>query len=190
MNLPNRLTILRLILTLPFVAALSLPFAGAKWLALCLFVVSSATDYADGYIARKFQLITDFGKLMDPLVDKIMTMSAFICLVALGSIPAWAAIVIITREFLITGLRLVASARGKVLAAERLGKLKTVCQIVTILYCLIVVALIDQFGRSWNSVAVTSLNVTALILVLLTVALTLWSGISYFAKNWYLISDL
>ena len=140
MNLPNRLTILRLILTLPFVAALSLPFAGAKWLALCLFVVSSATDYADGYIARKFQLITDFGKLMDPLVDKIMTMSAFICLVALGSIPAWAAIVIISREFLITGLRLIASARGKVLAAERLGKLKTVCQIVTILYCLIVVA--------------------------------------------------
>ena len=190
MNLPNRLTILRLILTLPFVAALSLPFAGAKWLALCLFVVSSATDYADGYIARKFQLITDFGKLMDPLVDKIMTMSAFICLVALGSIPAWAAIVIISREFLITGLRLIASARGKVLAAERLGKLKTVCQIATILYCLIVAALIDQFGPSWNSLAVTSLNATALILVLLTVALTLWSGISYFAKNWYLISDL
>src|SRR3984957_9582241 len=190
MNLPNQLTIVRLVLTLPFVAALSLPFPGAKLLALGLFIVSSVTDYADGYIARKFQLITDFGKLMDPLVDKIMTMSAFICLVALGSIPAWAAIVIISREFLITGLRLIASTRGKVLAAERLGKLKTVCQIVTILYCLIVVALIDQFGRSWNSLAGTSLNVTALILVLLTVALTLWSGISYFAKNWYLISDL
>ena len=158
MNLPNRLTILRLILTLPFVAALSLQFPGAKLLALCLFIVSSVTDYADGYIARKYKLITDFGKLMDPLVDKIMTMSAFICLVALGSIPAWAVIVIVSREFLITGLRLMAAVRGKVLAAERLGKLKTVLQIVTILFCLIVVAIIDQFGRLLDPPMVTSLN--------------------------------
>ena len=150
MNLPNQLTILRLILTLPFVAALSLPFPGAKLLALGLFIVSSVTDYADGYIARKYKLITDFGKLMDPLVDKIMTMSAFICLVSLGSVPAWAVIVIVSREFLITGLRLIAAVRGKVLPAERLGKLKTVLQIVTILYCLIVVAIIDQFGGLLN----------------------------------------
>jgi CDP-diacylglycerol---glycerol-3-phosphate 3-phosphatidyltransferase len=145
MNLPNRLTILRLVLTLPFVAALSFQFPGAKLLALVLFIASSVTDYADGYIARKFKLITDFGKLMDPLVDKIMTISAFICLVSLGSIPAWAVIVIVSREFLITGLRLMAAVRGKVLPAERLGKLKTVCQIVTILYCLILVATADHY---------------------------------------------
>jgi len=190
MNLPNRLTILRLVLTLPFVAALSLQFPGAKLLALLLFVASSATDYADGYIARKFHLITDFGKLMDPLVDKIMTMSAFICLTSLGSVPAWAVIVIVSREFLVTGLRLVAAARGKVLQAERLGKLKTVSQIVTILYCLAVVAIISQSGALVSPATVASLNRVGMILVFLTVGLTLWSGISYFAKNWDLLSDL
>jgi CDP-diacylglycerol--glycerol-3-phosphate 3-phosphatidyltransferase len=189
MNLPNRLTILRLILTLPFVAALSLPFPGAKLLALGLFIVSSVTDYADGYIARKYKLITDFGKLMDPLVDKIMTVSAFICLVSLGSVPAWAVIVIVSREFLITGLRLIATVRGKVLPAERLGKIKTLLQIVTILYCLIVIAIVDQFG-DLHPPTVSSLNLVGLTLVLLTVGLTVWSGISYFAKNWDLVSDL
>ena len=139
-------------------------FPGAKLLALGLFIAGSVTDYADGYIARKFKLITDFGKLMDPLVDKIMTMSAFICLVSLGSVPAWAVIIIVSREFLITGLRLMAAVRGKVLPAERLGKLKTVWQIVTILYCLIVVAIIDQFGRLLNAPTVTSLNVVGLTL--------------------------
>jgi CDP-diacylglycerol---glycerol-3-phosphate 3-phosphatidyltransferase len=190
MNLPNQLTILRLVLTLPFVAALSIPFPGARLLALGLFIVSSVTDYADGYIARKYKLITDFGKLMDPLVDKIMTISAFICLVSLGSVPAWAVIVIVSREFLITGLRLIAAVRGKVLPSERLGKLKTVLQIGTILYCLIVVAVIDQYGGLLNPPTAASLNVIRLTLIFLTVALTLWSGISYFAKNWYLVSDL
>src|SRR4029077_16875703 len=115
----------------PFVFALSVDFPGSKLMALGIFILGSVTDYADGYIARKFKLITDFGKLMDPLVDKIMTMAAFICLVSLGSVPAWAVIVIVSREFLITGLRLIAAARGKVLPAERLGKHKTVWQIMT-----------------------------------------------------------
>jgi CDP-diacylglycerol---glycerol-3-phosphate 3-phosphatidyltransferase len=190
MNLPNQLTILRLVLTLPFVAALSIPLPGAKLLALCVFIVSSVTDYADGYIARKHKLITDFGKLMDPLVDKIMTIAAFICLVSLGSVPAWAVIVIVSREFLVTGLRLIAAARGKVLPAERLGKLKTALQIGTILYCLALVAIIDQYGGLLNPPTVASLNAIGLTLVFLTVGLTLWSGISYFAKNWYLVSDL
>jgi CDP-diacylglycerol--glycerol-3-phosphate 3-phosphatidyltransferase len=189
MNLPNRLTILRLLLTLPFVAALSLQFPGAKLLAVTLFVAGSVTDYADGYIARKFKLITDFGRLMDPLVDKIMTMSAFVCLVSLGIVPAWAVIVILSREFLITGLRLMAAVRGKVLPAEQLGKLKTVWQIITILYCLILVAIVEEFGRLLNPPTLTSLNALGLVLVLLTVGLTLWSGISYFAKNWDLVSD-
>jgi CDP-diacylglycerol---glycerol-3-phosphate 3-phosphatidyltransferase len=189
MNVPNQLTILRLILTLPFVAALSLQFPGAKWLALALFIVCSVTDYADGYIARKYKLITDFGKLMDPLVDKIMTMAAFICLVSLGSIPAWAVIVIVSREFLITGLRLVAVSRGKVLPAERLGKIKTVLQIATILYCLLLIAVGEQFGKMLNSPMLTTLNLGGLILILVTVGLTLWSGISYFAKNWDLVRD-
>jgi CDP-diacylglycerol--glycerol-3-phosphate 3-phosphatidyltransferase len=190
MNLPNRLTVLRLVLTIPFVIALSINFPGAKELALGLFIVSSFTDYADGYIARKFNLITDFGKLMDPLVDKIMTMSAFICLVSLGSIPAWAVIIIVSREFLITGLRLIAASRGKVLPAERLGKHKTVWQIVTILYCLVLVAVGDQFGRILSATTRASLDAIGLTLVCLTVGLTLWSGTSYFAKNWDLVRDV
>jgi CDP-diacylglycerol---glycerol-3-phosphate 3-phosphatidyltransferase len=189
MNLPNQLTVLRLFLTLPFVIALSIDFPGAKLLAFVLFVVGSVTDYADGYIARKFGLITDFGKLMDPLVDKIMTMSAFICLVSLGSVPAWAAIVIVSREFLITGLRLIAAARGKVLPAERLGKHKTVWQIATILYCLLVLTISDQSGGRLSPPSRTWLDAIGLTLVCLTVGLTLWSGISYFAKNWDLVRD-
>jgi len=144
------------------------------------------TDYADGYIARKFNLITDFGKLMDPLVDKIMTMSAFICLVSLGTLPAWAVIIIVSREFLITGLRLIAAAQGKVLPAERLGKHKTVWQIVTILYCLLLIAI----GTHLDPRLSAFLHAVVFFLVCFTVALTLWSGISYFAKNWDLVRGL
>ena len=190
MNLPNQLTVLRLFLTVPFVIALSINFPGSKFLALGLFIVGSVTDYADGYIARKFKLITDFGKLMDPLVDKIMTMAAFICLVSLGSVPAWAVIIIVSREFLITGLRLIAAARGKVLPAERLGKHKTVWQIVTIVYCLALAAISEQFGPALSPPARTTLDAIGVALICFTVALTLWSGISYFAKNWDLVRDL
>jgi CDP-diacylglycerol--glycerol-3-phosphate 3-phosphatidyltransferase len=190
MNLPNQLTVIRLFLMVPFVISLSINFPGAKFLALALFIVASVTDYADGYIARKYKLISDFGKLMDPLVDKIMTMAAFICLVSLGIVPAWAVIIIISREFLVTGLRLIAATRGKVLAAERLGKHKTVWQIVTILYGLLLLAMSEQFGRILGSPAGASLDVIGLLLVWFTVGLTLWSGISYFAKNWDLVRDL
>ena len=190
MTVANRLTILRLILTLPFVAALSLPFPGAKLLAFALFTFSSLTDLADGYIARRFNQITDFGKLMDPLVDKIMTMSAFVCLVSLGSIPAWAVIVILSREFLVTGLRMIAASRNIVLPAERLGKLKTIWQMVTICYWLLLGPVLDQFGRLFAPPIVATLNMVGLALVLFTVALTLWSGVAYFAKNWALVSDL
>ena len=190
MNWANRITLSRLGLTVVFVLALNSSWQYARTTALVIFLIAGLTDFVDGEIARRYGNVTNFGKLMDPLVDKIMTMSAFVCLVSLGSIPAWAVIVILSREFLITGLRLIAAVRGKVLAAERLGKLKTICQIVTILYCLVLVALIDRFGRLLNPPTVTSLNVVGLTLVLLTVGLTLWSGISYFAKNWDLVSEL
>jgi CDP-diacylglycerol--glycerol-3-phosphate 3-phosphatidyltransferase len=96
----------------------------------------------------------------------------------------------VSREFLITGLRLIATARGKVLPAERLGKLKTLLQIITILYCLILIAIVDQYGDLLNPLAVTSLKVVGLTLVYFTVGLTIWSGISYFAKNWDLVSEV
>ncbi len=190
MNLPNRLTVLRLVLTLPFVAALSQPFPGGKPLALLIFLVGTATDYADGYIARRFRLVTDFGRLMDPLVDKIMTASAFICLVSLQVMPAWAAIVIVSREFLITGLRLVATSRGVVLPAERLGKYKTACQMAAIIYCLLVLA-----GRDlWPALARAGptadvLDGLGIGLLTVTVILTLLSGVTYVARHWDLFRD-
>ena len=102
--------------------------------------MAAFTDYVDGEIARRYALITDFGKLMDPLVDKIMTTGAFVCLVPLKAIPAWAAIIVIIREFLITGLRLLAISKGRVLAADRIGKHKTSWQIATVVFFLVLFA--------------------------------------------------
>ncbi len=134
MNLPNQLTVARLVLSVFFVACLSVRFPFNHTLALAIFLIATATDYLDGEIARKHNLITDFGKLMDPLADKILTAAAFICLIPYGALPAWVVIVIIAREFLITGLRLLAGAKGVVLPAEKLGKHKTGWQMATIIF--------------------------------------------------------
>ncbi len=136
MNLPNRLTVGRLFLTIFFVAALSANFHYQYTLSLSLFVLAAVTDYVDGEIARRYAMVTDFGKLMDPLVDKIMTTAAFVCLVPLRAFPAWVAIVVITREFLITGLRLLAVSQGRILAADPIGKHKTSWQIATVVFFL------------------------------------------------------
>src|SRR6187402_651113 len=158
MNLPNRLTIGRFFLTAGFVASMTLAWrwrspeeqawvpAGLTWnwgytTGLAFFVAASITDYFDGAIARKRNLVTDFGKLMDPVADKVLVAAAFILLVSEQAIPAWAAIVIISREFLITGLRLLASSKGVVLPAEKLGKHKTAWQMVTVIYFLLLLAL-------------------------------------------------
>ena len=108
MNLPNKLTVLRMVLVPFFVATLLLSQnnESLKWVALVLFVVASLTDFADGYIARKYNLITNFGKFMDPLADKILTISGMICLIELGRIPSWIVVIIVAREFIISGFRL------------------------------------------------------------------------------------
>ncbi len=182
MNLPNKLTVLRLGLTVVFVATLSLDFPGHFALALGVFLLAAATDYLDGVIARKFGLVTDFGKLMDPLADKVLTASAFVCLIPFGAFPPWAVIVIISREFLITGLRLLASNKGKVLPAEKLGKHKTAWQMATILYFLGLLAAKDLgfgagpvFGTLWTR--------GGAFLVAVTVILTFYSGLTYLWKN-------
>src|SRR3954470_19658291 len=130
MNLPNQLTIARLVLTVLFVISLSMDWAYAYTTALALFVVASLTDWFDGYLARRWNLETNFGRLMDPLADKVMMAAALICLSGDKIIPAWVAVVIIGREFLITGLRMLAASRGAVLPAEKLGKHKMVWQII------------------------------------------------------------
>src|SRR5207253_5007012 len=136
MNWANRLTLGRLALTVLFVAALNSSWQYGRTAALLIFLIAGVTDFIDGEIARRYGIITNFGKLMDPLVDKIMMAAAFISLVPLKAVPAWAATVVVARDFLITGLRLMASAKGRVLPAERLGKHKTSWQIVTVLFFL------------------------------------------------------
>ena len=189
MNLPNRLTIARLILVVPFVWALSVNWSWSNPIALVLFLIASLTDYADGYIARRFGLVTVFGQLMDPLVDKIMTVSAFICLVATGDLPAWAVIIIVSREFLITGLRLIGVSRGRTLPAEKLGKHKTVWQIVTVVYYLLWKSV---KGTGWFPLSHEVEKVFSgigFVILLITVLLTIFSGLTYLAKNRDLVSD-
>ncbi len=134
MNWANRLTLGRLVLTVLFVFALSSNWAYGRTAALALFLLASVTDYLDGEIARRYGIVTKFGKLMDPLVDKVMMAAAFICLVPIGAIPAWVATIVVARDFLITGLRLLAATEGIVLPAETLGKHKTSWQIATVIY--------------------------------------------------------
>src|ERR1041385_1477506 len=119
MNWANRLTLSRLALTILFVIALNSSWAYGRTTALVLFLLAGVTDFFDGEIARRYEIVTKFGKLMDPLVDKVMMAAAFICLVPFKAVPAWAATVVVSRDFLITGLRLIASAQGQVLPAER-----------------------------------------------------------------------
>lgn len=138
MNLPNKLTILRVIMIPFFVLFMLVPIIGPedKWIALALFIVASLTDLLDGHIARKYDLVTNFGKFMDPLADKLLVCSALICLVELGRIPSWMVIVIIAREFIISGFRLIASDNGVVIAASYWGKFKTTFQMIMI--CLMI----------------------------------------------------
>ncbi|HEU4679421.1 MAG TPA: CDP-diacylglycerol--glycerol-3-phosphate 3-phosphatidyltransferase, partial [Terrimicrobiaceae bacterium] len=187
MNLPNILTLLRLGLTVLLVASLSVDYPFHFSMALLVFLLASLTDYLDGVIARKWDLITDFGKLMDPLADKILTASAFICLIPFGALPAWAVIIIISREFLITGLRLLASSKGIILPAEKLGKHKTAWQMITIVFFLALLAA-DDFAPEGTDMVDLLWGYGGAALVTVTVALTVFSGLAYLWKNRRLLS--
>jgi CDP-diacylglycerol--glycerol-3-phosphate 3-phosphatidyltransferase len=180
MNWANRLTISRLVLTVVFVGMLNCEWMYARTAAFIIFLVAGVTDFVDGEIARRYGIITNFGKLMDPLVDKIMMAAAFISLVPMKAIPAWAATTVVGREFLITGLRLMASARGQVLPAEGLGKHKTAWQIITVIFFLGLLAAAElHYGDAsalwWNRAWFQG----GPLLVYITVALTLYSGVRY-----------
>ncbi|MEM6278781.1 MAG: CDP-diacylglycerol--glycerol-3-phosphate 3-phosphatidyltransferase [Verrucomicrobiota bacterium] len=193
MNLPNQLTVARLFLSFVFVALLSLEgVTYMKTAALVVFVIAAITDFLDGYLARKHQLITNFGKLMDPLADKILMCAGFVLLTRLELIPAWMVVVILSREFLVTGLRLLASAEGVVLAAENLGKYKTIFQIVTIIYFLIYLAAQDPwlaFLRPLFSAFLLGPEYLGMLLNWISLILTLWSGCSYAWKNRKMLAD-
>lgn len=140
MNLPNKLTTLRVIL-IPFFVIALLAFNGSvpllRYLAVAIFIVASLTDLLDGKIARKYNLVTNFGKFMDPLADKLLVCSALICLTALGQMPAWMVIVIVSREFIISGFRQIAVEQGIVIAASYWGKWKTTFQMIAVILMII-----------------------------------------------------
>ncbi len=187
MNLPNRLTVGRLFLTMFFVVALGTAFAYHFTLALVLFVVAGITDFVDGEIARRYGMVTDFGKLMDPLIDKVMTAAAFVGLVPLGAIPAWVAIAVISREFLITGLRLLATSKGRVLAADPIGKYKTTWQFVTVIFFLVLLAA-EEFRLCWATPAADVdwhrlWNYGGPFVAGIAVLLTVYSGADYFWRH-------
>ena len=171
MNLPNKLTVLRVCM-IPFFVVALLWEGGAdrnfRILADVLFAAASFTDFLDGKIARKYNLVTNFGKFMDPLADKLLVCSALICLIELGQIPAWVVIIIISREFIISGFRLVASDNGIVIAASYWGKFKTVFQMLAV-----ILLILD----------LPALRTAANIALGVAVVLTIVSLVDYIAKN-------
>ena len=194
MNLPNQLTTARFFLTVIFVVALSTNWPFHFTAGLIVFIVAGVTDYLDGSIARSRNLVTDFGKLMDPLADKIMVAAAFICLVPLHAIPPWVAILIIAREFLITGLRLFAAGKGNILPSERLGKHKTAWQIITVIFFLLLLSL-QEWQRA-DIISSTLLDPQSFLwvygggmILAVTLGLTLTSGCRYLWKHRSLIDS-
>lgn len=192
MNLPNKLSVARLALTVPFVALCYAGVPNGQSWALIIFMVASFTDYLDGVIARNHGLITNFGKLFDPLADKILMAAALTMLAIERAIPAWIVIAILGREFFVTGIRQIAISQGVVLAAERLGKHKMVWQVITVIYFLTNLASAEPmlaFTRSWFEWPPFSPAIFGKFTVYFTAALTLVSGFSYFWKNRRLFSD-
>ena len=189
MNWANRITLSRLALTVLFVVSLNSSWQYARTTALVIFLIAGLTDFIDGEIARRYGIITNFGQLMDPLVDKIMLAAAFISLVPLKAVPAWAATTIVARDFLITGLRLMASAKGRILPAESLGKQKTSWQVITVLFFLGLFSASElRFANEESVWWLRAWNQAGPILVWITVALTLYSGVAYAWRHRELIA--
>ena len=171
MNTPNKLTVIRMILV-PFLVLFMLTDLGGdfnRYIALAIFVVASVTDWFDGKIARKYNLVTNFGKFMDPLADKLLVCSAMICLIEMGKLPAWIVIIIIGREFIISGFRLIAAENGIVIAANYWGKFKTVSQMI-----MIILLILDLGG---------AFDILGQVFIWLSVALTIISLITYIWQN-------
>ena len=166
MNTANKLTLCRVVMIPIFIVLLYVDFAAHLWVALGVFILASVTDFVDGYVARHYNQITDFGKFMDPLADKLLVVSAMLWFIESGQMPAWAVLIVVAREFAVTGLRLVAVDNGRVIAAGWSGKVKTASTMVCI--CIMLLSI-----PAWlNTVCVAVIVVT-----------TLYSGVEYFVKN-------
>ena len=166
MNTANKLTLLRVILIPVYLIIWHLDFAYNNIVALIIFIVASVTDFIDGYVARHYDQVTDFGKFMDPLADKVLVLTSMICFCAMGRFPAWALVIVMAREFAVSGLRMVAVDNGRVIAAGWSGKVKTFSTMV----CLCIMHLPVWEWLMW-------------VCVIVIAATTLYSGIEYFVKN-------
>ena len=173
MNLPNKLTVLRIVLILPFLLVLYLDVPGASYIALAIFIIASLTDLLDGKIARSRNLVTDFGKFADPLADKMLVVAAMLWFVENGQMPGWALLIVILREFAVSGLRMVASDQGRVIAAGWSGKVKTASTMVCIVLMFLPIP--------------AELNLACVAVIVLT---TIYSGVEYFVKNRDVISEI
>lgn len=193
MNLANRLTMLRIVLTFVFMMFLSWQGLFAKAMSLAIFAFAAISDYLDGWLAHKRNMVTDFGKLMDPIADKILVLSAFLAFVQMGIIKDWMVTIIISREILITSLRLFALNKGKVLTASKAGKHKTVSQMVVIFFILGFIVfkqvMLDFF--TWNpDWEILIFKQIIVVLMWVTVSLTVYSGFSYLWENRKVIANI
>ncbi|MEW6101066.1 MAG: CDP-diacylglycerol--glycerol-3-phosphate 3-phosphatidyltransferase [Candidatus Omnitrophota bacterium] len=192
MNIANRITMLRIIFAFVFMFFLFQAKLWAKALSLLIFCFAALSDFLDGLIAHKKNMVTDFGKLMDPIADKILVLSAFIAFVQMQLIEAWMFVIIVSREILITSLRLFALNKGKVLSASRSGKHKTLSQMLVIFSILVFIVLKEVMITyfTWNPDWERFFRQAIFVLMLLTVSLTLYSGLSYLWENRKIITRL
>lgn len=174
MNTANKLTLARVVMIPLFLLVLYLQVPGANYWALAIFIVASLTDTLDGYIARHYNQTTDFGKFMDPLADKCLVTAAMLWFVEIGQMPGWALLVVIVREFAVSGLRMVAADKGRVIAAGWSGKVKTASTMV----CICLMLLVPRF---------VELSAICVAVIVLT---TIWSGVEYFMKNQDVLSEV
>lgn len=190
MNLPNKITLCRIIL-IPFM--MIVPLFGIKstllginvgnLISLAIFLIASFTDYLDGHIARKNNLVTNFGKFLDPIADKLLVITALIMFVEAGKLPAWIPVVIAAREFMVSGIRMLAAGEGNVIAASMLGKIKTVSQMIAISLAFVDNNPFMAFTSKCLCIPELVLNILMSVAMLVSVIATIWSGIDYFEKS-------
>lgn len=192
MNISNQLTLSRVVLTFVMMAFIFTEGVLAKSIALAIFLLACLTDFLDGWIARRYKKTSDFGKIMDPVADKILILGTYLSFVQLQLIPAWMVIVIFIREFLITSVRFFAIHKGTVLAAENAGKHKTVSQMITAFFILVFIVVQEAMSRAsfWNEAFQKNFKLGILFLMAVTVILTIFSGLSFLWHNRKLIRSL
>lgn len=198
MNLPNKITVARICLVPIFIIVLFLPFSWSSLAGLIIFIIASITDSLDGHIARSRNMVTNFGKFLDPLADKLLVSAALIALVGMDRIPSWFATIVIAREFMVTGIRLLANGEGRVIAASIWGKVKTITQIIAISLLLLDptpalpadesdVFMIGKLQNLFTTFSVTpvqnTIGILATVMIIVAIIFTIFSGADYLVKN-------